>query len=70
VNFTIRTNVIWETLVHAETGQIHEHVDIDSEMPDELIALLLQYPNLDPASARELYEAGIPIEEIAPSPGR
>jgi hypothetical protein len=38
---------------------------INSDRPDEFNALLMQFPTLDEESAWQLYQAGIPVEEIA-----
>jgi hypothetical protein len=63
--FTVRANVDWKNLVHAETGVMQEPHAMDSDRPDEFNALLWQFPHLNEATAWELYQAGIPVEDIA-----
>ena len=54
----IRANV---TIDH-----IHNKSDEQKEedLPDELLAIFLQYPNVDRIAVIEMYKAGVPIDEI------
>jgi hypothetical protein len=40
---------------------------LEKSDPDELIALFLQCPDIDKESARQLYQADVPIGEIIES---
>jgi hypothetical protein len=68
-NFEVRPNVVARELCHYESGEDNAPLIIDESRPDEYNALLLQFPAIDPEAAWEMYQVGIPVEEIAASFG-
>jgi hypothetical protein len=48
-------------------GEDNAPLIIDESLPDDYNALLLQFPMIDPEAAWEMYQVGIPVEEIAAS---
>ncbi|OHS98371.1 hypothetical protein TRFO_08968 [Tritrichomonas foetus] len=68
-NISIKPNVEYNDL-KSPVVNTHEPLTLDdsfANLPDELICLLLQYEHLDRQMVIDLYNAGVPIDEIEAS---
>jgi hypothetical protein len=67
-DFTIQPNMTRSTLTHPQSP-IDDAADrpimgLEKSDPDELIALFVQYPDIDKEAARQLYRAGVSIQQL------
>lgn len=66
--FRIRPNRSYHQLVNPTTIEVERAPDVidigNKNVPDEVLALLYQYPNTDVDIVMEMYSAQIPMEEI------
>ncbi|KAK8870398.1 hypothetical protein M9Y10_008280 [Tritrichomonas musculus] len=63
-DFKLRTNVDSNHLVHKDDYNSEPPLILDSDLPDEINCILLQYDHLDKNAIIELYKAGLSAEEI------